>query len=331
MRCPTLAELPPAPPGRTGWPWTIETDPLPPMRPDGTPWPRISIVTPSYNQGQFIEETIRSILLQGYSDLEYVIIDGGSRDATLDVIGRYEPFLSSWVSEADRGQANAINKGFDLVSGHVWQWINSDDLLQPDALKAIGLAYTGDALLAGHVANFGYGFDEEVIENKALTVEGLVCGHHRDTWYHQPGIWFLGKNFRQLGGLREDYTYLFDLHFLIRYLERWPSVRNVDQCLVKFRLHPQSKTITQRRGFKMERMKILNDLSSEDVNSSTLAYCAKSLSIQSWRDYLSALREAKNNRFLTVFQIIVRVLRRPATRLNRFTAGAIKAILSASS
>src|SRR5579885_3553995 len=128
MRCPTLAELPPPPAGKTGWPWTIETPALPASRADGSPWPRISIVTPSYNQGQFIEETIRSVLLQGYPDLEYIVIDGGSTDQSVEIIRKYERWLTYWVSEKDRGQAHAINKGFSSVTGELFNWINSDDL-----------------------------------------------------------------------------------------------------------------------------------------------------------------------------------------------------------
>ena len=113
---------------------------LPPARPDGSPWPRFSIVTPSYNQDQFIEETIRSVILQGYPDLEYIIIDGGSTDQSVEIVKKYERWLTYWVSEKDRGQSHAINKGFSRASGEYNNWINSDDSLRPCALRTIGEA-----------------------------------------------------------------------------------------------------------------------------------------------------------------------------------------------
>src|SRR5262245_55405548 len=111
MSSPTVADLSPPPPGKTGWPWTVGTPSLPPVALDGTAWPRVSIVTPSYNQGQFIEETIRSVLLQGYPNLDYIVIDGGSSDQSVEVIKKYESRLAYWVSERDKGQSHAINKG----------------------------------------------------------------------------------------------------------------------------------------------------------------------------------------------------------------------------
>ena len=100
-------------------------------------WPKISIVTPSYNQGEFIERTVRSVLLQRYPDLEYIVMDGGSTDDTLDRIAPYQEQFSYFVSEPDKGQADAIANGFARSSGEIMAYLNSDDLLAPDALHFV--------------------------------------------------------------------------------------------------------------------------------------------------------------------------------------------------
>src|SRR5262249_24267921 len=127
VRCLTVDQLPLPPPGKTGWPWTEESPRLAETTPNGKVWPRVSVITPSYNQGQFIEETIRSVLLQGYPNLEYMIIDGGSTDESLEIIRKYEPWLASFVSEPDRGQTHAINKGWMRATGEILAYINTDD------------------------------------------------------------------------------------------------------------------------------------------------------------------------------------------------------------
>src|SRR5258706_15441344 len=136
MRSPTLRDLPPPPPGKTGWPWTEETQPAADVLPNkafqrispriSRISPRISIVTPSFGQGRFLEETIRSVLLQGYPDLEYIVLDGGSTDESVDILRRYAPWLSHWRSHPDDGQAAAVSEGWNRGGGTVVAHLNSD-------------------------------------------------------------------------------------------------------------------------------------------------------------------------------------------------------------
>ena len=165
MKCPKLTELPAPPPDKSGWPWTEETHRASPGVAVSN---RISVVTPSYNQGEFLEETIRSVLLQGYSDLEYIVIDGGSSDQSVDIIRKYEKWLAYWVSEKDSGQTNAINKGFSRSTGEFRAYLNSDDVYLPDALSQAALSSTQQpetALL--------YADCELIDENSELTGSGL--------------------------------------------------------------------------------------------------------------------------------------------------------------
>ena len=145
----------PAPPAdRAGWPWNVETEL--PDEADWKAWPRISIVTPSFQQGAYLEECIRSVLLQNYPNLEYVVIDGGSNDGSAEVIARYASFLSHWQSKKDAGQGDAINQGFARTSGDVLGWINSDDLLLPGALLAVAKEFMRGApdIVYGDALNF---------------------------------------------------------------------------------------------------------------------------------------------------------------------------------
>ncbi|RZL48362.1 MAG: glycosyltransferase [Pedobacter sp.] len=130
-----LKILPPPKNGREGWPWTIETSPL--NYDININWPKVTIVTPSYNQGEFIEETIRAVLLQNYPNLEYIIVDGGSTDNTTEILKKYAPWFSYWKSERDGGQSNAINQGFSLGSGDYNAWINSDDYYMKDVFHLV--------------------------------------------------------------------------------------------------------------------------------------------------------------------------------------------------
>jgi glycosyltransferase involved in cell wall biosynthesis len=131
---PAIKSLPePLNPG-VGWPWLYHSQAVPARRADGAEWPKITIVTPSFNQGQYLEATLRSVILQNYPNLEYIVIDGGSSDDSVEIIKKYAPWISFWQSQPDKGQSDAINKGLTLASGVWFNWLNSDDILQPNAL-----------------------------------------------------------------------------------------------------------------------------------------------------------------------------------------------------
>ena len=108
---------------------------------DCVAWPLVTIVTPSYQQGAFVEECMRSVLLQNYPNLEYIVIDGGSTDGSAEIIARYAPHLKYWQSQSDKGQGDAINKGFARAAGDILGWLNSDDLLLPGALLAVARVF----------------------------------------------------------------------------------------------------------------------------------------------------------------------------------------------
>jgi glycosyltransferase involved in cell wall biosynthesis len=151
--CPTLNDLPSPPDHKTGWPWTVSTPQLPALQENGQAWPSFLIVMPSYNQGQFIEEGIRTILLQGYPRIRFVIIDGGSTDNTVEILKRYEPWLSYWVSESDRGQSHALNKGFAGRSADICAYLNSDDYYLPGVFKLVAesfLRHDWDVFMGRH-------------------------------------------------------------------------------------------------------------------------------------------------------------------------------------
>ena len=118
-----------------------QSPPLPAAMPDGQPWPRISIVTISYNQGQFLEEAIRSVLLQRYPNLEYIVIDGGSTDGSADIIQKYQKKIAYWCSEPDGGPAAGLNKGFRRATGEIFAFLNADDFYLPGSLHRIATLF----------------------------------------------------------------------------------------------------------------------------------------------------------------------------------------------
>ena len=248
MHCPTLNELPPPPPGKTGWPWTEQTEPLPKHMPDGSEWPRLSIVTPNYNYGQFLEETIRSVLLQGYPNLEYIIIDGGSTDNSSEIIKKYEKWLNYWVSEKDSGQSDAINKGFDRATGEIYAWLNSDDVFCQGSLLEVGLFWlinskfhllTGDGQFFS-VTEEGREELEYYVKAESYSFKELLK-YYEHKYLPQPSVFFSKEVFRKLGGLNIALSYAMDIDLWIRIRKEY-AFHYLPKCLSKLRHHQDAKT-----------------------------------------------------------------------------------------
>lgn len=235
--------LPLPPTGKNGWPWINYED----QKSSGDPGmqPKISIITPSYNQSQYLEETIRSVVLQQYPNLEYFIVDGGSHDSSLEIIKRYNHWITWWVSEPDTGQSQAINKGLLKSTGEIIAWLNSDDIYLPGTLAYISKMFVDHPDIDFIYASAWF-IDENGNKKDKYKGKPLHGGKRRYKFWKgwpipQPTLFFRKSLLEKVGMLDESLHYAIDFDWIIRAL-RIGNYRCLDKVLAHYRLHTESKT-----------------------------------------------------------------------------------------
>lgn len=206
--------------------------------------PLVSIITPSYNQARFLERTMRSVLDQDYSNIEYIVMDGGSTDGSVEIIQRYAGRLSAWASEPDRGQTDALNKGFALAKGEILAWLNSDDVLQPGAVSAAVAAYR-----AHPEAGVVYADATFIDENDRLigNFPARQTNYRllRQGYVHIPqqAAFFRADLWRKVGPLDPTFYFAMDYDLWVRLAKEAPVIYLPGSVWASFRLHGDAKTI----------------------------------------------------------------------------------------
>lgn len=218
-------------------------------------YPKFSIVTPSYNQGQYLEETILSVINQNYPNVEYIIIDGGSTDNSVEIIKKYEKYLAGWVSESDKGQSDAINKGLSKCTGDFFNWLNSDDVLFENSLYNLAGTITGcDCdVVCGFLHLFCEDKKPEHPDYRMFvgkTAEETIINPRMN----QPATFYRLSVVKQLGGVNPLLHYVMDLELWFRYLINYglSRVSLVNYYIAKFRYHKENKTMAHTELFLKE-------------------------------------------------------------------------------
>jgi glycosyltransferase involved in cell wall biosynthesis len=216
----------------------------------------VSIVTPSFNQSAYLEQTIRSVLEQDYPDIEYIVIDGASTDGSVDIIKKYSPRLAYWISEKDSGQADAINKGMRRAKGDIVAWLNSDDYYLPGAIQSAVAAFESNpqtVMVYGNMLAVDQtGQTINQLHYRQLTLEDLLCFQI----IGQPAVFMRRAAFEKAGGLDLNFHFMLDHQLWIK-LAAQGQIVHINQTWAAARYHPLAKNRAQAPGFAREAFRVL--------------------------------------------------------------------------
>ena len=205
--------------------------------------PKVTIITPSFNQARFLENTILSVLEQGYENLEFILMDGSSTDGSLEIIKKYSKYMTYWQSQPDGGQVKAINVGFQKATGEILTFLNSDDFLLKGAVKTIIENYHQFPNAVGWVGG-GYGIAQDgyIIQTRLpLKIEREDLANWEENWFYQPACFFSAKTAQAVGYLNPKYTNAFDFDFWMR-LTSMGRLIPIQEILSAATIHPEAKT-----------------------------------------------------------------------------------------
>ena len=295
--------------------------------------PRISIIVPSLNQGEFIESTLRSVMDQNYPNLELIVMDGGSKDRTAEILGRYNAQITFWESAEDRGQSHAINKGLARASGDVWCYLNSDDLLAPGSLARIGALFRDPAV--DWVGGIAVIFDDmaergTVTPQEPQSQKEILTPWKRSVEHVFPcsNVCFMRRSiYEKLGGFDESYGYSMDMEYYTRAHFAGFTLMRVAEVLGRWRWHAASKTVRDGTAYRFleEELRIatayadhLEPPAREELHRE-IAQHRKSYLVR--RALHSPLEKSRASR---LFRLVFEAIRHPSLMWFRPWLGAVK-------
>jgi glycosyltransferase involved in cell wall biosynthesis len=243
--------------------------------------PLVSIITPSYNQSQFIEDTIQSVIQQEYPNIEYIIIDGGSTDQSEQIIRKHSQNIAYWCSEPDNGQAHAINKGLKIAKGELLGWLNADDILLPNTVSLAVSAFKNNPeidVVYGHlerINQFGEKIPTPILpKDKVEFSKKLIVG---ECVVNQPGSFWRRKAMEKVGMLDEGLRYGLDYEFWIRLALAGAQFIHLPHTVACFRLSKDSKTVGETEGMALEQLEILDRVLSLDYLPQKIGLSSKQI------------------------------------------------------